>query len=73
MLEDSLPDLRPLWNTEQCARYLGVSIDWLNGSRCRGDGPPFIKIGRNVRYLPAQVEEWLRDRVMQSTSERSTP
>lgn len=23
----------------ECANYLGCSVDWSNGSRCRGDGP----------------------------------
>jgi len=39
--------------------------------RCRGDGPPFIKVGRLVRYDPDLTDKWLTERVRQSTSETS--
>jgi predicted DNA-binding transcriptional regulator AlpA len=44
------------------ANYIGMSESWLRQSRVNGnpDAPPFIKIGRAVRYLKTDLEEWLR-------------
>jgi len=57
-----------LTENEQAARW-GIAPKTLANQRCRGDGPPFIKLGRLVRYDPAQTEAWLAERVRQSTSE----
>jgi len=53
---------------EQAAKW-GIAPKTLANQRCRGDGPPFIKLGRLVRYDPAQTEAWLAARVRHSTSE----
>jgi Helix-turn-helix domain len=42
-----------LLNPKEAAQLLKVSVSWLAKARMRGDGPPFIKIGRNVRYSEA--------------------
>ena len=34
----------------ETAKRLQVSLSWLAKARMRGDGPPFIKIGRSIRY-----------------------
>ena len=60
--------MRLLTENEQ-AKQLGLAPKSLANQRCRGDGPPFLKIGRLVRYDPALTEEWLAARVRQSTSE----
>jgi Helix-turn-helix domain len=57
------------WTTAECADYLGVSPEHLEHVRCRGDGPPFYKIGRLVRYIPDAVEAWALARLVRSTSE----
>lgn len=57
-----------LTETEQAKRW-GIAPKTLANQRCRGDGPPFIKLGRLVRYDPAQTDAWLAARVRQSTSE----
>jgi predicted DNA-binding transcriptional regulator AlpA len=43
------------------ARYIGMSVSWLRQSRANGnsDAPPFLKIGRSVRYLVSDLDEWL--------------
>lgn len=43
----------------QAARYIGMSISWLRQSRMRGgpDMPPYIKIGRSVRYRAFDLEQ----------------
>jgi excisionase family DNA binding protein len=63
--------LREHMTPEQAAEYLGVSLSWLAGSRVRGDGPPFYKLGRIVRYQRSVLDEWTRTRQVRSTSEAS--
>ena len=46
----------------------GISLSWLAKSRMRGDGPPFIKIGRGVRYTEAALQQWMKSRQRLSTS-----
>jgi hypothetical protein len=36
----------------------------------RGDGPPFIKIGRSIRYSEATLLQWMKSRQRLSTSEQ---
>jgi excisionase family DNA binding protein len=61
--------MREHLTTEQAAEYLGVSESWLAGSRVRGDGPPFYKLGRAVRYIRATLDEWMREREVRSNVE----
>jgi Helix-turn-helix domain len=39
-----------LLTPKEAAELLKVSVSWLAKARIRGDGPPFIKIGRSIRY-----------------------
>jgi len=48
-----------LLTTDDLASYLAVPRQTLAYWRCIGDGPPFLKIGRHVRYRRAGVEAWL--------------
>jgi len=54
---------------EQEAARIGVAPKTLANQRSRGDGPPFIKLGRLVRYDPDLTDAWLAERVRVSTSE----
>jgi hypothetical protein len=42
-----------VFTPEETANRLKVSLSWLAKARIRGDGPPFIKIGRAIRYSEA--------------------
>lgn len=48
-------------NTSQTAKYLGVSNSWLEGSRIKECGPPYVKVGRIVRYNRASIDRWMLD------------
>jgi predicted DNA-binding transcriptional regulator AlpA len=66
------PTLRPnnvLLEPKQAAALLNVSLSWLAKARMRGDGPPFIKIGRSVRYSEIALQQWMKSRQRLSTSE----
>ena len=40
----------PLLRTPEVAKFLGVSITKLEHMRIEGRGPPWIRVGRSVRY-----------------------
>ena len=52
---------------KEAAQFLKLSTSWLAKARMRGHGPPFIKIGRSVRYSEAAVQEWMKSRQHLST------
>ncbi len=68
MPDDSPP--RTLTDPET-ARYIGMSGSWLRQARMNGnpDAPPYIKIGRSVRYLREDLDTWLEQRRRVSTSD----
>ena len=52
-----------LLTTEQAADFLGVSPATLVGWRFHARYPvPYIKIGHNVRYDPADLMAWIESR-----------
>jgi hypothetical protein len=57
--KDQPPEYFP---TRQAAQYLGVSMGYLASARCRGDGPPYIKMGYAVRYHRLTLERWMAER-----------
>lgn len=52
------------------ADFLRVSKSWLAKARMRGDGPPYVKIGRSIRYGEGTLVRWTKSHVHLSTSER---
>jgi predicted DNA-binding transcriptional regulator AlpA len=59
-----------LLRTGQTAKRLGVSERYLEILRVRGDGPPFVSLGRCVRYRPSDVDLWVGTRLRRSTSDQ---
>jgi len=53
-------DVEPLMTTKDTAAFLSVSESWLAKARMKGEGPPFIQIGRSVRYSKAALLRWLK-------------
>lgn len=59
-----LPSRRALKDKE-ASKYIGMSESWLRHGRIEGSRldhiprPPFIKIGRSVRYLIEDLDAWL--------------
>ena len=44
----------------QAAEHLGLSIATMRAWRHRGKGPRFVRFGRAVRYLRADLDEFIR-------------
>jgi len=54
---------------DEVAGRLKLSSSWLAKARMRGDGPPFIKLGKAIRYPEADLIQWMKARQRLSTSE----
>jgi predicted DNA-binding transcriptional regulator AlpA len=63
------PSIGILLTPKEAAHYLRVSLSWLAKARMHGDGPPFIRIGRSVRYAELALVQWMKSRQRLSTSE----
>lgn len=59
-----------LLTVKDAADRLRLSPSWLAKARMRGDGPPFLKLGRSVRYGESALAKWARSRTRLSTTER---
>lgn len=64
-----------LTEQEASSYFDGLGISYSAGTLCnmrvRGDGPPFVKLGRRVRYRREDIDNWLGNRpLMTSTSGR---
>jgi len=46
----------------EAARYIGMSHIWLRQSRIKGTGPAYIRIGRAIRYLIADLDAFIAAR-----------
>jgi excisionase family DNA binding protein len=60
----------------EVAELLGLSVATLRAWRHRGKGPRFLRLGRSVRYLPLDLEDFVRasavDAAHKSSSDRGT-
>ena len=59
-----------LLTPSEAAGLLKVSLSWLAKARMRGDGPPYIKLRRSIRYTEAALLQWMKSRQRLSTSEQ---
>lgn len=61
-----------VFTEQETANYIGMSRSYLRQARMDGNrtnrtpAPPFIKIGRSVRYLREDLDAWL-DQFMKLT------
>ena len=51
-----------LLTRDEVADRFGLSKRFLETAARRGDGPPFVRIGRLVRYEPGAVRAWIATR-----------
>jgi predicted DNA-binding transcriptional regulator AlpA len=58
-------------DTEGAATQIGLAVSTLEKLRVSGGGPRFVKLGRAVRYRMTDLEAYLAERVVESTSQRA--
>jgi predicted DNA-binding transcriptional regulator AlpA len=64
--EEMVPQNTPM-KEDDAAAFIGMSVSYLRLSRMRGatkctDAPPFVRIGKAIRYLPRDLDAWLESR-----------
>lgn len=58
------------FDTRAAASYLGMSKSTLEKTRVFGGGPKYLKLGHLVRYRQQDLDEWMSERLIGSTSEQ---
>jgi excisionase family DNA binding protein len=53
----------------EAADYLRSSESTLAKKRLSGEGPPFVRIGRAIRYRRSDLDSWMAASIRTSTSE----
>jgi hypothetical protein len=53
------------------AKQLTLSIRTLQAWRCRGEGPPFVRVGRAIRYELTAIRDWLKSNTVAPSSIRN--
>lgn len=54
---------------KEAAQFLKLSTSWLAKARMRGDGPPYIKFGRAIRYADDGLQQWMKIHTRMSTGQ----
>ena len=63
------PDDVAKFDTLRAAAYTGISPRTLEKLRQKGGGPVFLKLGRSVVYVKADLDDWLSSCRRLSTSD----
>lgn len=67
-MQDTITDDR-LLSRPGVQTHFGLTQRFLEVAAVRGNGPPFIKLGRAVRYRVGDVRAWIDARRVASTSQ----
>ncbi len=55
-------------NVSEAARYVGLSVSFMNRARLQGTGATYLKLGRRVVYERRALDSWLASSRRTSTS-----
>jgi len=63
VVSETLADTGPKFlNTKTAAAYLGVSPQFLEIARHRGEGPAYSRLTRQIRYQRDDLDGWMNKR-----------
>jgi excisionase family DNA binding protein len=54
--------------TPETSEYLKTARGTLSKMRVTGSGPPYTRIGRAIRYKKSDLDQWMTERLTNSTS-----
>jgi excisionase family DNA binding protein len=63
------PSPETYFRPREAAEYLRSSESTLAKKRLNGNGPPFVRIGRAIRYRRSDLDSWMSSSIRRSTSE----
>ena len=58
----------PLFDAYEAAHYLDLHPGTLSNWRLQDIGPTYIRVGRNIRYLKSDLDQWLQSQRVASAS-----
>lgn len=58
-----------LLTEKEAARRMRFAPGYLRKLRVTGGSPPFIRIGRSIRYRPEDLDGWIERHMSTSTSD----
>jgi predicted DNA-binding transcriptional regulator AlpA len=58
-----------LLKPEEAAKFLKISVSWLAKARMNGNGPPFVRVGRSIRYSRSALIRWMTTHQCTRTSQ----
>jgi excisionase family DNA binding protein len=59
MIPQMMTDAAALLNEKEAARFLSMSYRTLQSWRSAGEGPPYLKLGRSIRYRRSDLMSWI--------------
>ena len=59
MIPQMMTDAAALLNEKEAARFLSMSYRTLQSLRSAGEGPPYLKLGRSIRYRRSDLMSWI--------------
>ena len=62
MLNTNIRDDESLLDESEAAKFLAISVRTLQAWRTRGFGPPFVRLGRAIRYRLKDLIEWVKSK-----------
>ena len=62
---------KTLLTVDEAAQRLSISASYLNKLRCFGGGPVFVRLGKAVRYLPSDLDTWVKENKRTNTASTS--
>ncbi len=66
------PDSARALTEHEVSDLLGLSAATLRAWRHRGKGPRLLRLGRSVRYLPSDVEDFVRASAVDTKADSSS-
>jgi predicted DNA-binding transcriptional regulator AlpA len=66
------PDSARALTEREVSELIGLSVATLRAWRHRGKGPRFLRLGRSVRYLPSDVEDFVRASAVDTKADSSS-
>jgi len=57
---------KKILDENEVEREYALTKPWLRKHRLLRDGPPFLRIGRMIRYCRDEVEKWLAEHIVET-------